>query len=191
MQTLTAGGKIFNLYGITGKVVSQGKYSTTSVSGGGGGGGGPYGERVEPVTITSTTTVHNDIVLADSNGKEHAFSLSDFGIICREGHELSVIWAIRQGRQQGPYIVVINRTTSEQYWCSDKTLTNTFFMRWYHFLLIPWVVIMCFALVFATGCGLGLLILAAPLFFLTIKQTGSGRRTRFKSEFKFEDTKPA
>ncbi len=109
MQELRAGWGTYNLNWVTGKVVGQGKYATTAVSGGGG------GATNSPVTISSSTTIHNDIFLVDSNGKEHSFQLSDFNLACREGNQLTVIWAIRKGKKEGQYIVAINHTTSQQF----------------------------------------------------------------------------
>lgn len=111
MKKLEASGKIYNLYWINGIVVNQGKYATTHVSGSGGG----SGQYQAPVNISSSTTVHNDIFLTDNSGKEHSIQLSGFDVACREGNELSVIWAIKEGLNTGPYIAVLNHTTSQYY----------------------------------------------------------------------------
>ena len=109
METLKVGGRTYNIYWITGKVVGKDKYST----------------------------IRDNFFLLDLNGEEHAFQLRNFNVACREGHEMTVIWAVNKGKKAGPYIAVINHTTSEQYWLDDKNLHKMFKTHKYIFLFIP------------------------------------------------------
>ena len=59
-----------------------------------------------PTTISSTTVVHDQIFLTDSDGTEYTFQLQDFNVACREGNELTVIWSIKRGAQKGLRIVL-------------------------------------------------------------------------------------
>ncbi len=123
MKTIHTSNKEYELYWVAGQVMSAGKNMETKVQGSGGGG---YGNGyTAPVRITSSTTVHDQIFLLDREGKEHAFQLQDFNVACRDGNELSVIWAIKKGGGNGPYIVVHNRTTSQTFF-HEKGLLGMF-----------------------------------------------------------------
>jgi len=98
----------------------------TQVHGGGGGGGAYRGTGTTGgVTISSTTVVHDQIFLQGKNGKERAFQLQDFDIACREGNNLTVLWAIRKGHESGPYFCIHNHTTSQTFF-SDTALGRIF-----------------------------------------------------------------
>ncbi len=128
MKTITAGGKTYQLYHTTGKVEETGKNMETKVSGGGGGGGtySGYGGTA-PVTIQSTTTIHDQIFLTDNLGNEHSFQLQDFNVACRSGNLLTVFWAIKGTDKTGPYIVVYNHTTGNAFY--NKASMNKVFRR--------------------------------------------------------------
>lgn len=116
MQTIKLNSKEYDLQSTTGKVLSSGKNMETKVSGGGGGGYTTRGSGyTAPVSITSKTTVHDQFFLEDTNGKEHAFQLSDFNLACRDGNILTVIAAINVKKDSGPYISVINHSTDKVY----------------------------------------------------------------------------
>ncbi len=117
-ENQTTGGVV--IHQMTGEVVGADKSSTMQVHGGGGGGtghivGGHGYTTTSPVSVTSTTTIHDQIFLRDSAGKERSFQLSNFNVACRDGHKLSILWAKRKGKERGPFFRVINHTTNEQY----------------------------------------------------------------------------
>src|SRR5260370_26365019 len=178
MQELKAGTGTYNLYWVTGKVVGQGKYATTTVSGGGG--GGAYSR----VTISSSTPIHNDIFLVDSNRQVHSFQLSNFNIACREGNQLTVICAIRKGKKEGLYIAVLNHTTSQKVF--DSPALGKMFLSWSGILFL----ILWFWILYSyTGIFWSILIwcITIPIIAKVIKRIAKSRANRFKSNFKFED----
>jgi hypothetical protein len=184
MKTLGLYGRTFEIHTQSGKVVGQSSSTTTQVSGGG---SNYAGDRVNPVR--SSTTVRNDIFLADRDGKEHHYSLTNFNVACREGHELSVLWAIRQGKQNGPYFLVVNHTTSEQFWSSDASLFKAFFQKWYHspIFIIPTVLFMFLLFpffCFSFGIGIFLALIMGGVLFVIMLRTGYGRMNRLKADFK-------
>jgi hypothetical protein len=75
-----------------------------------------------PVYVTSSTTVHDQIFI-QHNGREWAVQLSNFNIACREGHHVTAVWAIKNGDERGPYILVANHTTGESY-RADTTISQ-------------------------------------------------------------------
>lgn len=116
MKNYTAGGKQFTLYSITGIVEDSQKSSTMQVSGGG---GGSYGNgHSAPVHITSKTTIHDQLFVKDAAGVEHAFQLSDFNIAARTGNSVTVLWAVKAGKDSGEYIAVLNQTTQQNFFDS-------------------------------------------------------------------------
>lgn len=132
MKPIHAGGGEYALHYTTGTVEETGKNMETRVSGGGGGGAtyGGYGGTA-PVTIRSQTIVHDQLFVTDANGEEHSFQLQDFNVACRAGHKISVIWAIKKGKQTGKYIAVVNHTTNNNFY-NEKALKNVFrFNIWY------------------------------------------------------------
>ncbi|MDB5149886.1 MAG: hypothetical protein JWQ57_3906 [Mucilaginibacter sp.] len=132
MKTISIHGRQYTVYNASGKVEESGKNMETRVHGGGGGGysyGGTGGTA--PVSISSTTVVHDQIFLTDKNGAEHAFQLQDFDVACRTGNEISVLWAIKKGKPSGKYIAVLNHSTRNDFF-HDKALKNMFrFNLWY------------------------------------------------------------
>ncbi|MDB5120861.1 MAG: hypothetical protein JWN56_2079 [Sphingobacteriales bacterium] len=126
MKTITAGGKVYDLYCAKGHVEETGKNMETRVSGGGGGGAtfGGYGATA-PVSIQSHTVVHDQLFLTDKAGNEHSFQLQGFNVACRVGNELSVLWAVKRGNKTGDYIAVYNYTTGNVFY-SKGTLEALF-----------------------------------------------------------------
>lgn len=110
IQTVTVGNRVIDLHTFSGEVVEEKKWATTQVSGSGGGYNMGSGQQ-NPVTITSTTTTHDQFFLRDAAGQERAFEISGGGLALRKGHRISVLWGIIQGNPQGPYIAVYNHTT--------------------------------------------------------------------------------
>ena len=167
MTTITAASKRYNLYWTAGKVMETGKNMETIVRGSGGGGAtyNGYGGTA-PVNITSTTVVHDQIFLVDNSGTEHAFQLQDFNVACRADNQLSVVWAIKEGKQNGPYILVYNHTTRSTFY-NDKNLMKLFrYPGWY--LMIAMV--LCLIMGRASGLFYLLFFLAPIVWFLLAKR---------------------
>jgi hypothetical protein len=117
-------GKTYRLHSRTGKVMDTNTRAETEVSGSGGGGGGfsyngTGGSSTAPIRITSTTTRYTKIFLLDGDGREHAIELVDFDVRCRVGNGLTLIWAIPDGKPEGPYIAAYNHSTREMQFDND------------------------------------------------------------------------
>jgi hypothetical protein len=126
MKQIVAATKSIDLYWTTGKVADAGKNMETIVKGGGGGGYTYKGTgTTAPVSITSTTVVHDQIFLIDREGNEHAFQLQGFNVACRTNNELAIIWAIREGKNNGPYIIAYNYSTRNAFY-NDSSLNKLF-----------------------------------------------------------------
>lgn len=113
-------GRSYQVHAFAGTVLDHKKRSVTEVSGGGGGGGG-YSYRgtgssyQAPIRIKSTTTTHDDVILQSENGHEQAFQLLDFDLATRSSHTLTVLWAVGNGKKEGPYFGVFNHNTGSHY----------------------------------------------------------------------------
>lgn len=113
-------GRYYRTHSFTGALLDHKKRSVTEVRGSGGGGGG-YTYRgtgmssQAPIRITSTTTTHDDMILQAPDGQEEAFQLLDFDLAARDGHTLTVLWAIRRGKSSGSYFAVYNHNTRSDY----------------------------------------------------------------------------
>jgi len=115
------GGKDFVLHSFTGRLLETTTRTTQEISGHGGGGGmvvhGPSGGysnvNLDPVDIETTTKTFKELFLVDERGKERDFELVDFNVRCRAGQVLSVVWAIRKGKDAGHYITVYNHNTEK------------------------------------------------------------------------------
>jgi hypothetical protein len=114
MGELRIGSKTLSLSWFTGKVVGTTKNLETKVRGGGGGGYTSQGSGyTAPVSITSTTTVHDQLFLVDPSGKECSFHLQNFDIACRETHDVTVLWAATKGKKNGFNVLVYNHTLNK------------------------------------------------------------------------------
>lgn len=117
-RAVSFNGRTYRLHSRTGKVMDTNTRSETEVHGGGGGGGGfnyngTGASSTAPVRITSTTTRYTKIFMVDGDGREHAIELIDFDVRCRAGNGLTLIWAIPDGKDEGPYIAAYNHSTRE------------------------------------------------------------------------------
>lgn len=118
-RNLVVRGKKYELYKVTGDVIEINKKMETVVSGGGGGGrvippGTGYVSST-PVHITSRTYVHDYIVLQGVDGQKHSLKLIDFDINTIKDNILTVVWAIKKGKDQGPYIYAYDHDTRTPY----------------------------------------------------------------------------
>lgn len=66
------------------------------------------------MTITSTTIVHDQLFLVDKEGKEIAVKLQNWDVACRDGNIVTVMWAIMEGKSEGPYFAIINHSTGSK-----------------------------------------------------------------------------
>lgn len=124
LKDFSVGGKEYEIHYQKGTLLSSNKHSTTSVSGSG---GQSYGNgHTSSVNISSRTTIHDDIFIKDSEGREHSFQLSDFDLAVREGNELAVIWAIKKGEETGEYVLVINNSTNKNFF-SNSGIVRLYF----------------------------------------------------------------
>ena len=110
IQTVTVGDRTIDLHTFQGEVVEEKKWATTQVSGGGGGYNVGSGQQ-NPVTITSSTTTHDQFFLRNDAGQEMAFEIADASLALRKSHRVSVLWGIIKGNERGPFVAVYNHTT--------------------------------------------------------------------------------
>ncbi len=96
---IKAGGNKYRLEYTTGIVITRNKRSETIVGG-------------NANNISSSSVVHDDIILLDDKERETAFQLVEFDVACREGNKLTIVWAAKKGQKLGWYIVVYNHSTS-------------------------------------------------------------------------------
>ncbi|HVU95729.1 MAG TPA: hypothetical protein VHE34_10920 [Puia sp.] len=180
MKQIIAATKPITLYWTTGKVADAGKNMETIVRGGGGGGYTYNGTgSTAPVTITSTTVVHDQIFLVDRDGREHAFQLQGFNVACRTDNQLSIIWAIREGKKTGPYIIAYNHSTRNAFY-NDASLNKLFRYPVYYLL---GAMLACLLLGRISGLFYAL-FLAAPIVWLLLARQ---QAKRFKNSLDFSE----
>ncbi|MDP1539171.1 MAG: hypothetical protein Q8L72_00755 [Moraxellaceae bacterium] len=127
MSLVLTNGKVLEFFTLTGTVVSASKNfesqlsAETSVVSGGGMISGSHGNihgYIEPsrhnVSINSKTVEHQEIVIEDAHGVHHAVRIWDWGITCIPGHALTLLWAVPQGQQTGPYLYIKNNSTRQE-----------------------------------------------------------------------------
>jgi hypothetical protein len=101
-------GKRYQIHYFTGRVLSSQKQKETQVS------SRTLGTQANSqVHVTSTTVDHHEFFLVDEAGKERSFKMVNFDFPCREGQTLSVVWAIAEDAESGPYVQVRNHSTDE------------------------------------------------------------------------------
>jgi hypothetical protein len=140
--TIDVDGKKTTLWYFTGKVLSSKKQKETQIS------SRSLGTQNNPqVHVTSTTVDHHELFLIDDQGKEDSFQLVDFDFPCREGQTLTLVWAIPEGADRGPYICAHNHNTGE----SHRIAPNSIADRWRKPGWMVW------------GIGLVLVIVTIPI----------------------------
>lgn len=101
------------LHGYSGQVVgsSISEVSHTTVHGGQvyGSGNNVYST---PVSSSSYTTTTHRFFLHNRSGREQAFETGT-ALPIRDGHAVSVVWAIPRGKKRGPYLVYVNDSTGD------------------------------------------------------------------------------
>ncbi|MCC7330336.1 MAG: hypothetical protein IT484_09355 [Gammaproteobacteria bacterium] len=96
--TVTTGSKRIDLHAFTGEVVEQQKSSHTEVS----------RDNNQP----TSTTHYNKIFVRAADGAERSLEIVDSGFSARSGSKASIIWGIKDGKQEGPYLGIINHDTA-------------------------------------------------------------------------------
>jgi hypothetical protein len=161
IETFTCRSTELSVHFTSGRVGDSSKNLETHVYGSAGGyvqGGSSYVNRTH---LTSSTTVHDTVFVVDSEGKEHAFQLSDFNLAVRPGNEVSVVWLIRPGKDSGHYVAVRNHTTRQTFF-HDTKLKKTLFPFTYTDNLFN---LLMFGLFLFTG-GISLIPLLIWLFMV-------------------------
>ena len=144
METVKTIGKEYQIYSVTGKVLDAQKHYETRVTGSGGGGYTNQGTGyTAPVSISSTTVVHDNIFLMDAAGKEHAIQLQNFNVVSRAGNSLTAVWAIKKNKKRGQYIAIFNHTISE----TSFNHAKIFLMMAPHWLILVGAFILCAAII--------------------------------------------
>lgn len=136
IENIKINGKRLQLFSTTGVVADTNTRSETEVRGSGGGGQPnvhPGSSQSSPIhiNIESNTTRYQDVFLVDEDNKEHVFNLVDFLVSCRKGNLLSMLWGIKPGKKQGPYLAAYNHNTQDisyndialEYFCRPRMLS--------------------------------------------------------------------
>lgn len=112
IRTVHVGSRSIDIHCFSGEVMESQKWTTTQISGGGGGGYSHNGTGFSSnAPVTSRTTTHDQIFVRAPGGEERALELSDVHLAVRKGQWLTLIWAIRSGKDQGPYVAILNHNT--------------------------------------------------------------------------------
>ncbi len=114
--------KKYQLYKVMGEVISAGKGSRTYVHGGG-------GTQGRSAPVTSTTYIDDNLILVDGDGKKHSIQLTDFDINTTNGNTITAIWAIKKGKERGPYIYIYDHDTRTPF-TDDATLLKMHMPSW-------------------------------------------------------------
>lgn len=110
---LHLGGGTYGLNRVTGSVENASKLASTSVFASGGGGYvGAQGGTVNPISVGSSTTVHDQFFIR-GGGRVEAIQLKGWDFAVADGQLVSAVWAIREGTGSGPYFVLRNHTTGD------------------------------------------------------------------------------
>jgi hypothetical protein len=191
MKQININGTDYTLRWTTGSVINSGKMATTEIKGSGGGTNFNNGGYQNPITITSTTTIHNEIFLMDKEGKEHSYNLTDFNVSCNQGNILTIIWGNQEHLLSTP-ILVLNHSTSQKFY-NQKDLVQIFEplkqiakKDGLIYLIISCIVgFISHSFLAALIC----LTIGALLLQWRAKIIGKNRANKFLSSIKFEDYK--
>ncbi len=100
--TINAGSNVIHLHALSGEVVDQQKSSYTEV----GRGNNNNQQHV-------TTTHYNKIFVRAPDGAEKAIEIVDSGFSARAGSKASIVWGIKAGKEEGPYLAIVNHDTGQ------------------------------------------------------------------------------
>ena len=109
---IRAGWSSYIVHSITGTVLAptKSRVVTTNVSGGGSyvSGGATY---TNPISTSTSTSIHDQFFLRTSDGVEKEIQLTNFNLALREGHQLTAAWVIKKGKKSGHYFLFRNHST--------------------------------------------------------------------------------
>lgn len=165
IKTITAGARTIDLHTFTGEVVEEKKWATTQVSGGGGGYNVGSGQQ-NPVSISSTTTTHDQFFLRNEAGQEKAFEITDARVAVRKGHRVTVLWGIPQGNERGPFLAVCNHTTGDVAAIPSGISALSF-------VPLPTLILVAYIASILAAClyGLGIIALIALMIYRSKQKT--------------------
>jgi hypothetical protein len=152
---LHLGGRDYGLVHFSGLVEHPSKMASTNVySSGGGGSWNASGGSVAPVTVSSSTTVHDQFFLRGAGDRVESIQLSGWDFPVAEGHVVSAVWAIPEGSNSGPYVMLRNHTTRDNQF--HGSYLNAHVMRWSGFglTLLEWALAIAAGVVAAPVVGL-------------------------------------
>jgi len=109
VQSITIGDRVIDLHKFTGEVVDEKMWTTTQVISSGGNYNVGSGQH-NPVSISSSSTTHDQFFLKDENGQEMAADLGGTGVAIRKGHRVTLIWGMVHGQERGPFLAVHNHS---------------------------------------------------------------------------------
>jgi len=174
VSNIKINGKPLELYSLTGIVADTDTRSETEVHGSGGGGlpnTHPGSAQSSPVhfKIESSTTRYQNIYVIDENEQEHHIHLIDFLVSCRKGSLLSLIWGIKKGKKQGPYLAAYNHNTQEVSY-DDDILGQFCRPKLLALILYPVMILLCiFVCLIVAGLipvGENVAMVMKPFFYL-------------------------
>ena len=112
ISTINVGSRQIEIHSMSGEVMDSQKWTTTEISGGGGEGvlsnGSGY---IKQDKIKSKTTTHDQIIIRTADGEEESLKVEDLNLAVRQGHWVSLIWAIPNGWREGPFVAILNQNT--------------------------------------------------------------------------------
>jgi hypothetical protein len=113
--TIRSGWTSYKVYSSTGTVLSptKSRVVTTHVSGGGG----------QPVSTSTSTSIHDQFFIRESDGRERAIQLTNMNLALREGHLVSAVWCIRKGKKNGDYFLFRNHSTRDVNFVGWRVMT--------------------------------------------------------------------
>ena len=129
--TVMVDGKQVTLYHFTGKVTSTKKDREQVISSHTVGTG-----NNRQTQVSSTTVEHHEFFLADANGKEKSVQLVNFDFPLREGQTLSIVWAMPEDSERGPYIHARNHSTDEVSQIHPNNIADYFRKPWWMILAV-------------------------------------------------------
>jgi hypothetical protein len=184
MQGFNYHGKQIDFFRITGEVIDSEKRSETHVHGGGGGGeisgwGGSVTGKINPVSISSSTTLHHNVWIKTEDGSEKNISLpGNRDVPLRIGHKITIVLALFKGKQISP--ILINHTANLHHILINGAALNhlfnikqvsvlIYFMAfWLAILLIPLLGNLFNAIIEGWGGGIG--FIAGPAVTIVLMQ---------------------
>lgn len=104
-------GHVIEAQAFVGEIVGEKQWSTTHVSGSGG--GSTLDGRVDPISISSTTTTHNQIFVQGAEGEERVLRATNADVAVRPGHRVAILYGRLVGTTAWTAIALHNHSTNE------------------------------------------------------------------------------